>query len=306
MLFFMLKLDEGSTKNNALNKEIDENAFYVYCVDNGYSSVKRYKYKDLSDSSITIDEIISCLSKEPADLSCAPAVTKGISIIDYKFGEDGQLIIDFSSEYMNLNNIEEVLTRAAVVKTVCQMQEISYVEFYVDNQPLVLNDGIPVGIMNEKFFIDTSGSISEYDQQLSILVYYGDENGKKLKPVQLIVESIGFKTGEEVVLEQLFKGPAGFRPELRKTVPEETGFNKVKTTDGICFVDLNSSFIEEFTEVNRNIRVYSIVNSLCELQNVNTVKITVNGMPLQSFRNFDFPEMMKALPELISDDKGGD
>ena len=300
-LFSMLKIDSGSSVTSSLNEEIQENSVYVYCIDNSYSSIKKYLYKSGDEAEkCTIDELIEKLKAEPEDLSSAPAINRRISVNDYFIGEDGQLIIDFSKEYLELMSSDEVLTRAAVVKTLCQLNPISYVEFRIDGQPLVLNEEIPVGMMNEKMFVDTSGSVSDYDQQINITVYYGDEKGKKLNSSQLIVESIGFKSAEEIVIEQLINGPINESISLKKTIPDNTVLNKVKTTEGLCFVDLSSEFLDDIPGISRNVKVYSIVNSLCELSNVKNVKISVNGQPLEGFRNYDYPDVMQAKPDMIS------
>lgn len=306
MLFFMLEIGDGSGRKNTSTEENRENSVYIYCLDNSSSLIKKYLYKSGSEAeNCTIKEALECLKNNPKDLSCAPAVPLNVSINGYSFGEDGQLIIDFSEEYLELKSVEEVLARAAVVKTMCQLKGVSYVEFMVAGQPLVLNDEIPVGIMNDKMFVDTSGSVSDYDQQINITVYFAEENGKKLKPMQLIVESVGFKTSEEIVIEQLINGPIENSKGVLRTIPENTLLNKVKTTEGICFVDLSKDFMEDIAGISRNVKVYSVVNSLCELSNIKNVKISIDGEALESFRNFDFPEVMQARPDLISEEKGG-
>ena len=49
------------------------------------------------------------------------------------------------------------------------------------------------------------------------------------------------------------------------------------TKDGICYVNFDSNFLTVVNNVNLDIEIYSIVNSLTELQGVNRVQILVDG-----------------------------
>lgn len=57
----------------------------------------------------------------------------------------------------------------------------------------------------------------------------------------------------------------------------ETKIINILTKDGICYVNLDSSFLTVVNNVSTEVAVYSIVNSLVELDNINKVQILVNG-----------------------------
>ena len=60
-------------------------------------------------------------------------------------------------------------------------------------------------------------------------------------------------------------------------MPSETKIRDIKTADGICYVDFDSVLTDEILPVSPAVTVYSIVNSLCELSNVNKVQISVKS-----------------------------
>ena len=63
------------------------------------------------------------------------------------------------------------------------------------------------------------------------------------------------------------------------------------TKDGICYVNLDDNFLTVPDNVSMDAAVYSIVNSLVELSNINKVQILVNGeVPTTSaiFQNSTF------------------
>ena len=68
----------------------------------------------------------------------------------------------------------------------------------------------------------------------------------------------------------------------------ETKIVNILTKDGICYVNLDSSFLTVVNNVSTEVAVYAIVNSLVELDNINKVQILVNGEVPTTFSNSTF------------------
>ena len=51
----------------------------------------------------------------------------------------------------------------------------------------------------------------------------------------------------------------------------------VTTRDGVCYVNLDETFLTQPYNVTADVTIYSIANSLAELSHVNRVQISVNG-----------------------------
>lgn len=78
---------------------------------------------------------------------------------------------------------------------------------------------------------------------------------------------------------------------LHATINPNTKIINVTTKDGICYVNLDDNFLTVPDNVSMDAAVYSIVNSLVELSNINKVQILVNGeVPTTSaiFQNSTF------------------
>jgi len=58
----------------------------------------------------------------------------------------------------------------------------------------------------------------------------------------------------------------------------------VSVNENVCYINFDSAFLNSTLEVKEYIPIYSIVNSLCEISNVNKVQITVNGSSDVMFR----------------------
>ena len=59
----------------------------------------------------------------------------------------------------------------------------------------------------------------------------------------------------------------------------------VSVNENVCYVNFDAAFLNNSLEVKELIPIYSIVNSLCAISNVNKVQLTVNGSSDVMFRD---------------------
>ena len=88
---------------------------------------------------------------------------------------------------------------------------------------------------------------------------------------------------EKLIVEEIIKGPdlndsgsAGAGKAYPVANPD-TKVLSVAVRDGICYVNLDSSFVNQIYNVTPEVTIYAITNSLVELSNVNKVQISING-----------------------------
>jgi germination protein M len=83
------------------------------------------------------------------------------------------------------------------------------------------------------------------------------------------------------VLEELIGGPDS--KELYPTLPSSTKVNSVAVENGLAIVDLSKEIITDTAEIphsstTETLAIFSIVNSLTEFEDIEKVKIIINGM----------------------------
>ena len=276
----------------------------VYCT-NASSDSLHWENYDLTSGSMDdrIKQVFGFLSSVQK-ASHKKVLPDDVGIISYYFGIDGQLIIDFSAQYLNMSIVQETLCRAAIVKTLCQIDGVDYLEFYVDGAPLRLSD-IPAGLMTSSDFVSISGSESDFEQRMSVALYFTDDKGKLLWEAVTDVRLDGLKTLEQVVLENLIKGPDDGLG-LQASVNAKTVVNRVRTNDGICYVDLSEEFITKPGKISDEVAVYSVVNTLCELPSITKVMLTVGGSERKSYGKVAINDFLSLRPELIEQEKAGE
>ena len=90
---------------------------------------------------------------------------------------------------------------------------------------------------------------------------------------------------EKLVVEQLLSGPASDVADVvYPTINPNTKVLSISVKDGICYVNFDENFLTQIYSVSSDVAIYSIVNSLAELTQVNKVQISVNGETNIMFR----------------------
>ena len=285
ILCIMVFLAGCNGKDKPKDKETEADGYKIYYINNEGTKIvsESYTPKGTTKEEL-VEEFLGALRKEPKDISYKKALPDDVTIKDYSFSEEDQLTIKFDSNYSKITGINEVLTRAVIVKTLSQIQGVDYVEFYVADLPLTLPNDKIVGIMQNSDFIDNTS------QKTKIIVYFTDESGKVLIPSSEEVTYKGNVTVEQLIIKRLIEGPLeGTKEVMYSTIPGETVLNSVTTKEGICYVDFSKEFLNKRKDVTDEVAIYSVVNSLVELTNVNKVQFMIDGKTKETFGDkFEF------------------
>ncbi len=107
-------------------------------------------------------------------------------------------------------------------------------------------------------------------------MYLANETGDGLKKITRSVVYNSNISTERLIVEQLILG-ALENEKVYPTINPNTKIISVNVKDGICYVDLDNTFLTQIYNVTSDVTIYSITNSLVELSNVNKVQISING-----------------------------
>lgn len=280
----------------ACGKHRDGNVvvYPVYYVSNSETKVEMHEHEMQAESEEDmLQELMDCLSTVPDKLEYKAPLSMGFQVLGMNV-QEGKVQINVDGAYKNMPPTTEVLVRAALVRTLTQLPNISYVGITVDGQQLYDNAGEAVGWMSADQFIDNDGNEINTYELTRIKLYFANEEGDKLIAAYREKHYSTNTPLERFVVEELISGPSGQVPGLYPTVNPETKIINVMTKDGICYVNFDSSFLTVVNNVSTELAVYSIVDSLVELSNINKVQILVNGEVPSSFttttfeRNLDY------------------
>ena len=195
--------------------------------------------------------------------------------------QNGTLTVFLSSDYEELETVREILTRAARVNTLCQIDGVDSVSFLCGDHPLTNEDGSVVTAMNSDMFIFNSGKEIMNYEKVRLHLYFANEDGDQLVDTYRNVVYNSNISMERLVVEQVLKGPNS--DVVFPTLNPASKVLSVTTRDGVCYVNLDQAFLTEPYGVTSQVAIYSLVNSLTELSSVSAVQITIEGKTGKAF-----------------------
>lgn len=262
-------------------------SYHIYYVNKEGTGVVSEEYVTNSvDRDALLQEFIRQLqdtAEKPEYISPLPAAFQGYTL------NEGQMNLDFSEDYIKQEPIVEVLCRAAVVRTLTQIEGIDTITFSVQSETLTDALGVPVGAMTADSFIDNAGTEINAYTEAEFKLYFANEAGDALTEVNRNVIYNSNISMERQVVEELIKGPkndgqtgteAGY-----PTINPAVAIISVTVRDRVCYVNLSEDFLTPAYNVTSQVTLYSIVNSLVELPGVNRVQISVDGETDVTYRD---------------------
>ncbi len=271
-IMFMLVL----TACGKEQKATDETVYQIYEVNKEETKVASREITTTeTDTEKLLGVLIEELEKTPEDTENRAAITEAIQLQSSTVADESANL-NFGVGYYEQSLTGEILTRAAIVRTLTQIPDVNYVSFLVDGSALLNNQGAPVGVMTADQFIDNSGNEINTEEKVSLVLYFANENGDKLKTVTREVVYSSNISLDKLVMEQLITGVQDGE-EAYPTINPATKVVSVTVSDGTCYVNLDKEFLTQIYKVDANVTIYSIVNSLVELSDVNRVQISING-----------------------------
>jgi germination protein M len=249
----------------------------VYYVSSMETKVETHEYeKPVGSTEEQVKTLMSYLAAVFEKPAYKSPLAMGFNVLGVEY-QEGSLVLNMDDNYSKLSSTTEVLVRAAIVRTLIQADGVNRVQILVNGNQLVDGAGDPVGWMTDGQFIYNDGSEINSYEQIRVKLYFANESGDKL--IAAYREKF-YSTNislERFVVDEILAGPSGKIAGLYATISPDTKILSVMTKDGICYLNFDSNFLTVVNNVNLDVEIYSIVNSLTELQGVNRVQILVDG-----------------------------
>ncbi|WP_394265893.1 GerMN domain-containing protein [Anaerotignum sp.] len=276
----------------------DAEVYYLVSANNSLKEVRESVAQETEPSNMAF-YLLERMKEDPKKDGMVTAVPAEVEFLSVRL-EDKKAIVDVSAPYLALESAEEVICRSAIVWTVTSLEMVDDVELTVEGRPLRNQQGEEIGSMNrENVRID--GNVPAETTEYAILkLYFTNADGTDFQVEDRVVEVNANQAREKTILEQLIAGPLekGYYP----TISADTKIRDVTTTkDGICYVNLSQDFLTKSVAANINevVTVYSIVNSLCELEEVDKVQFLMEGEKIEDYKGvLDFSTPFTAVESL--------
>ena len=256
-------------------KDVSASPYKIYYLNPEQTGLVEEAYTgETDDPEKATEEILACLKKGSEGIQEQSVIPDGVDIEDITL-EDEKLTLYFNAAYNDMDMVQEVLCRAALVRSLTQINGIDLVGFYVDGEPLTNDKGREYGYFQSDDFVQNTGQSIHSFEETNLVLYFANGDGNKLTAQTVSVKYNSNVAFEKVIVEQLMRGPLG--SDLKETIPKGTKLLSVSIKDGICYLNFDESLREIVSGVTPEVVIYSIVNSVIESGAVNKVQISING-----------------------------
>lgn len=284
-------------------KQEKESGYYLYEVNETETDLLKTEYtpKDTTTEGMIqeLEQMIGGLGDaKEKKLNLLP---EGVMILNHELSQN-ILTLNFDAGYQEMGIIREILVRAALVKNFIQVPEVAAIQIKVAGLPLTDSKGQEIGAMNSSTFTENMSQNLHSYQFVKLTLYFANKDGTALIPEDRNIYYMSNLPLERVVLEQLVKGPT--QKECYATLSPDLNILSVVNSDGVCYINFDDNFISDALTVHPEITIYSIVNSVIEVCNVERVQVSIGGDSNQIFRDMmDLNQFYEKNEELIQQEE---
>lgn len=205
--------------------------------------------------------------------------------IDQAILKERSAFINFTQDYNKLDTPTQIIQRAMLVYTLTELEFVDKIEFFANDLPLTNSNGDKIGPIERKDILISALNPKPPTSTQIITLYFPGSEGDLLYKEKREIRVNNNTPLEEYVIKELIKGPGPLTQGLKAPLPADTKVNAIKTQDGVCQVDL--SYDLQMPQINSTIRenavIYSIVNSLTEIAQVQKVIFLKDGKKQTEF-----------------------
>ena len=276
--------EESSTADREPEAGIIE-LYYINADEDGFEKVE-YELENTDDPLMASYEVVSQLSGTENDFTSSyrPAIADGVAVNSIVLN-GGEETVDLGAGYRQLDAAEEILLRAAVVRSLVQIRGVDSVVFTVNGDSLLGSDDNPIGAMTEDTFILEENTADLYDESEKVTLYYANMEGDGLVEYRTKLETKNNLPMETRALFALMNVPE--KLEAQSPLPADLVINQTQIHNGVCYVDLSKDIENVLPGVEEKVMVYAMVNTVTSLGNASSVQFTVDGEKVESLRDFD-------------------
>lgn len=240
------------------------------------------RYKDDVDLA---EAVIEKLRKGPSTSKKGRIMPRDTKLRRMEFTDNLGIIVDFSSSFLSEDPSKNVLSVYAVTKSLCSTGMVSSVLVTVDGEEISDRDGNRLGFVAAS---DINLETEEYQSELrNVVLYFGDRSGTRLVKEARTIKITDQQPIEQYIINELIKGPDD--KSNQAALSKNTILMSVEVTDNICYLNFKSGFLKENAggSDHEKLVIYSIVNSLTELQTISRVQFYMDGKRVERFGEID-------------------
>ncbi len=261
---------------------------------------RKVRYRNDDD---LIRTTLEKLRKGPSSSKLGTIMPKNTQITSISLDGGGFLTVNFSGNFISEDKARNVLSVYAVVKSLCSTAHVSSVKVLCEGAPVKDRDNKPLEYISAS---DINLETEEYRSELKeVALYFADNDKKHLVREVRTIKITDQQPIEQYLINELIKGTTN--KELESLLSDKTVLVSADVEDNVCYLNFKASFLNDNrgTDKHEQLVIYSIVNSLMELNTINSVQFYMDGKRVEKFGSVDIKDYIGRNEAIIAKDKKG-
>ena len=247
---------------------------------------------------LTVDALLDALlSGPPADSGLRSPFPSGARLLGWQLDEDGLLWVDLSESYGSLTGIALTVADYCLTLTLSQAEGVERVVITVSGRTISYRYRQEL----DPSQVVLSG-VEDTPVEVSAVLYFPRSGGRGLG-----FESRTFQLTEEdvlvdVVARALLGGPED--SDLTRAIPDSVQLYSASLEDGVCVLNFSQALLDDMPDQadQQTLLIYSIVNTMGNLDSVDSVLFQVEGETLSAYGSVDLSAPLEPDFGLVGND----
>ena len=259
------------------------------------AETKEIKYETPHNLSIAM---IEALIDGPKSKNLRSVLNKKSKLLSVDISNPQYIIADFNEDFISGDEARDVMAVYAVAKTLCTIEGVEKVKVTINGAGITTANGTPI-----EFLGDADINLStdtNTDETMSVVLYFNEKGTDYLKGEDRTIKVTDQMPLAYYVINELIKGTQS--EELSNILSSDTQLINVYIMNNICYVNLDMGFVTKnsASQKKQELAVYSIVDSLTELDNIARVQFLLDGKKVERFGELDFSKPFERNLDIIN------
>lgn len=254
----------------------------------------QWETRRLPQDADVLSALVECLLSGPVSDGLRSPFPDGVYQVSAPTLTDGVCEVDLSERYGGLSGVDLTIADYCIALTLCQVKGVEAVSILVEGEPISYRD--------HQFLRESDAVLSSAEDEpvyLSAdLCFLREEGGLAVEHRELLVPS--GSSPESVLLQALLAGPE--TEGLGAPLSGEARVIDLWVNDsGICYVNFDAAFLSDrpASASQARLTLYAIVNTLCQLPNVDAVAFLVEGESIPDYGGVAADVPLEPNPDLV-------
>ncbi len=281
VLVLLLAFSFVSCGSDKEQKVMEVASVNVYSLNTARTTISRMIISDFLDGNLYTTSCKATMRQNP------DVFDEGLELQKIEI-ENNTAKFHFNSLIEGVEDTERMYMGELLALCVGQYEDITKIQFMTEGKPVN-------GFLSQPYYSRLVYYKDEMNVQVDVAtLYYSNNNADGLiREKRLICVDYGLAPS---IASELFSGTADYENKVN-VIPENTVLTGIQQEGNLLTIDVSASFMNN--EYYDMLSIYSVVNTLTEIEGVDYVKITVNGSSEAVLGNFSLGDAFSRREDLI-------